>query len=566
MADTLPRLAGITTVGPGRRPRLRSYAVPTLIAAAIALGCLVRAYHVLSAGFPLNDGGLFYAMTEDLRHNGYRLPEFTSYNQESIPFGYPPLGFYATGFVAGVTPLSLLDGFRFLPLLASCLTIPAFYLLSRRLMPSQAAVAASVFAFALVPRSFVWMLMGGGVTRAPGFLFAILALVVVQRLYAERRWACLPAAAALCALTLLSHLEAAWFLAVSIGLFFLAFGRHRMGVAASLALAGSTLLLAAPWWVEVLSDHGTGPFRASFETGGSFFTDAATRRFIFVSLARGAATSEPFFPLIGALALLGAIVSLATRRWFLPAWCVAIVLLDARAFPTFTTVPVAMLAGVGLVEVVLPALVRAGQAQAVNGNGRTPATLAAPRAAGLALLAFAAFATFAAVERAPGMGGEGEYLRGLSRDERRAMSWVSAETPAEARFLVVPDTSWETARAAEWFPLLAQRVSVATVQGSEWLPDQEFGRRVDDYYYALDCGFKTSVCLDQWSQATGRAFSYVYVRKTNMGQCCATLVTSLREDVRYAVVYDGPGATIFAAASGPPAVSTEHKEDVPAGP
>jgi hypothetical protein len=95
------------------------------------------------------------------------------------------------------------------------------------------------------------------------------------------------------------------------------------------------------------------------------------------------------------------------------------------------------------------------------------------------------------------------------------------------------------------------------------------GRRVHasrhDFYYALDCGYKTSVCLDEWTQATGRTFTHVYVRKTNLGQCCGTLMTSLREDLRYSLVYDGPGATIFLAESGPPAVSKESDGDLPAG-
>jgi hypothetical protein len=87
--------------------------------------------------------------------------------------------------------------------------------------------------------------------------------------------------------------------------------------------------------VQVLSEHGSGPFLASFDSGGSLFTDAETRRYILSSLAHVASTSEPFFPLVGALGLLGAIVSLATKRWLLAAWWVSIVLLDARAFPTF---------------------------------------------------------------------------------------------------------------------------------------------------------------------------------------------------------------------------------------
>src|SRR6185503_18912608 len=161
--------------------------VALAIAAAIALGVVVRLVHVLHADFPLNDGGLFYAMARDIQEAGYRLPWFTSYNDANIPFGYPPLGFYVAALMDDLTPLSLVDVFRVLPLLATALTLPAFYLLARSLLGSKTAVVASVFAFALIPRSFIWLLMGGGVTRSLGLLFAILALYVIHQLYTRRR-------------------------------------------------------------------------------------------------------------------------------------------------------------------------------------------------------------------------------------------------------------------------------------------------------------------------------------------------------------------------------------------
>ena len=67
---------------------------------AIAVGCIVRARPVLLADFPLNDGGLFFQMTEELQRAHYRLPMFTDYNALQIPFAYPPFGFYMAGLVS----------------------------------------------------------------------------------------------------------------------------------------------------------------------------------------------------------------------------------------------------------------------------------------------------------------------------------------------------------------------------------------------------------------------------------------------------------------------------------
>src|SRR3712207_8214738 len=52
-----------------------------------------------------------------------------------------------------LTPMSLLGLLRILALVASVLSIPAFYLLSRALLSSKTAAIVAVFAFSVLPRS-----------------------------------------------------------------------------------------------------------------------------------------------------------------------------------------------------------------------------------------------------------------------------------------------------------------------------------------------------------------------------------------------------------------------------
>src|SRR5439155_11333388 len=114
--------------------RLSTADVAALIAllGIVNLGLFVRLVLVAAGkGFPLNDGGMFYAMVQDLQRAGYHLPAFTSYNGGNIPYAYPPLGFYLAGALNDVAHISLIDILRFLPAIASTLTIPAFYLLAR---------------------------------------------------------------------------------------------------------------------------------------------------------------------------------------------------------------------------------------------------------------------------------------------------------------------------------------------------------------------------------------------------------------------------------------------------
>ncbi len=536
--------------------------------AAVALGCLIRAIHVLRGGFPLNDGGLFYQMVRDLQHARYALPAFTSYNDAGIPFSYPPFTFYLAGLLNDLTGIDLFTLFRVLPLIATCLTLVAFALLARAIVGALTTVAIAVFAFALIPRSFIWLLMGGGLTRSFGFLFAILAMYSAHLLYTRRQWRYVAPATLFAALTVLSHLETGWFLAFTLAIFFLAHGRHRHGLRSSIVVVAGTVALTAPWWATVLTQHGVSPFLAANSTGGSVFSSGEVRMHVLLSLLRFTATSESFFPLIGALALLGALASVIRGRWVLPVWWVVTILLEARAFPTFTTLPVAMLAGVGVTGVLLPLMVRVRDAAYTSdrdGTRERPArwrTTPVSRqwVAATVLGCFLVYATASALMTKSGMSGEVSSLVSLSPDERAAMRWVDEQTPSGSRFLLITGDNWATDKTSEWFPVLAARVSVATVQGFEWLPDHAFDRKLEAYDRAHECGYRTAACLTEWSTESETGFTHVYVPKQPGGQCCYTLVTSLKADAGYELLHDGPGATIFARRGAEPQLASTVRD------
>lgn len=525
------------------------------IVAAVALGIGIRAAHVFSTDFPLNDGGLFYQMARDLEADNFRLPEVTGYNFASLPFTYPPLGLYVAALLDKLSPFSLLDLFRLLPLLFTSLSIVAFYLLAKRILPSRVAVVAATFAFALVPRSYVWLLMGGGVTRGLGLLMAILALHEVHRTFTTFKMRYAFSAAVFSGMTVLSHLETGWFLAFSIAVFFLFFGKERHSVTSSVVVAGSTVLVIAPWLIAVLSTHGSEPFLSANSSGGSVFSGGSVTEYALTSLVRLISTSEPYFPLVGMLGVVGLLSAFKHRLLALPVWWAATILLDVRAFPTFTTLPIALLAGMAVSDVVIPMLDR--------GRERWPGLTVVPSSNGgsedhgsqlipwpgwtlVAVLGvMVLYALVGSMLRKPGLGGEGEYLVSLSEGQRTAMHWIDERTPPDAAFLVVPRTPWQVDKESEWFPVLANRQSVATVQGTEWLPGSGFDLAVADYADAWDCGYHTTRCLGLWSEVTGKSFDYVYLTRSDRFQCCGTLLESLEADDDYLKVYEGPGGTIF---------------------
>ena len=317
------------------------------VALAVALGVVVRAYHVLSHEFPLNDGGLFFAMVRDLQAAHYRLPAFTSYNDAGIPFGYSPLGFYLAGLLDDWTPLTLVDEFRWVPLVSSCLILVVFANLARTLLTSRTAAVAAIFAFALVPRSYIWILMGGGADP-----LARLSLRVAHASGCSTpstptgRWRWVPLRLRSPPhLRSMSHLGTAPFVAFSgILLLLVAYGRHRRAVLGSCCRRGRR---AAP-------QRSVVAHRPPQLHGIRAFPRGGCHRRHHLPRARASATPSPrsrssvsappsrCSRLIGMLGALGFFYSLAMRDWLLPAWWIAIVTLDARQGSTFSTVPIAL--------------------------------------------------------------------------------------------------------------------------------------------------------------------------------------------------------------------------------
>lgn len=519
---------------------------------AFALGVGVRAIQTLGADFPLNDGGMFFQMVRDIQHSRFGFPSTTTYNQADIPFAYPPLALYLTAILDRITPFGLLFWFRFLPLLFSSLTILAVYRLARTVLSSRTAVLGSVVAFALIPRSFIWLIMGGGLTRSLGMLLAILALEQVYQLYTKGDRRYLAAAAVLSAGTVLSHPETGWSLAFSIGVFWAVLGRNRAGLWNSAFLASGTLALTAPWWLAVIAQHGLGPFLAANSTGGTVFSDGSARDLAFESIARAVATSEPYFPVIGALGLLGAAACLASRRFLLPAWWLAIILLDVRAFATYSSVPVALLAGIAVAEGLIPLLQRADpRARTAAGTPHNEDGLPHLRWSGVVLLTCLLYYATAS-DFMHSSTSEMSSLAALNSDEREAFAWVANSTPASSRFLVVPTTAWQTDRVSEWFPALTGRVSVATVQGTEWLPGRSFAAMIGVHAYAQYCGYTDAKCVERWITETGTQVDYIYVPSSREHPCCGGLTESLDQGPDYRRLYTGAGGIVFERLPAPP--------------
>src|SRR5512147_1085954 len=82
---------------------------------AVILGTFMRFNPTLLAGFPVNDGGMFAVMVDDLKASHYVLPAYTTYNHLDIPFAYPPLGFYLGRLTSDIFGISAIETLRWVP-------------------------------------------------------------------------------------------------------------------------------------------------------------------------------------------------------------------------------------------------------------------------------------------------------------------------------------------------------------------------------------------------------------------------------------------------------------------
>lgn len=503
---------------------------------AILIGGYIRLATVLKSAYPINDGGLFYTMTSELAANNWHIPAYTSYNALNIPFAYPPLGFYITGLLAQLTGWELLDIFRILPAIFTILTIPAFYLLARELVEDNFHVAIATLIFAVLPPTFDWLIMGGGVTRAPAFFFALLTLTSIIQLYRQQKTKYIFTTALLATLTILTHPETALHTAASAFVFFLFWGRTKTGFWKSAVVAILIIALTSPWWATVLIHHGFTPFSAAAQTGWHGYTEA-------INLLKFDFTNEFGLETIGALAFIGIFLMLVKREYFFIVWFLVIFISEPRSAPLYVTPLMAIFAGFTLLQVL-------NLMNKLEVNPRKQAYQSTPLDGTPAKILFALLA--------------GQWIFSgmaiglvllntltLTSVDKAAFDWIAANTPSNSRFLVITGDSPLTDPVSEWFPALTGRISVGTAQGYEWLKEDSFGSVLTSSLDLQRCADQAISCITDWANNNNQDFSYVYIHKMESVEGDAqtsydsALAELLLQSTEYSTIYDTPEISIF---------------------
>jgi hypothetical protein len=394
--------------------------------------------------------------------------------------------------------------------------------------------AVSTFFFALMPRALSWFVMGGGLTRSPGQFFMLLTLATVVRLYEENRRVDIFLAGLFGGLAIMSHPEAAVHTFVSAIFLWFMLSRSSTSLINSLFVGSLVLLVSAPWWGTVISYHGVAPLLNGAQTGSNPLAIFHLLFFVF--------TDEPYATVIAVLGLIGLANRLMHRDYLLPLWMVIPFLVEGRSAAGPAAIPLAMLAAVGLMDVVVTALQSKGSTEAQSADRVS----SVERSVLLYVFLYLIFST-------------SQFGLQLSHatlypPDREAMNWARQNTPANSRFLVLTGTSSVSCDSVlEWFPALTGRQSIFTVQGTEWTKGPEFNDYVRSTYKVQECLPEgDGSCLDE--AVSRSAYDFIYLSKTLRVDNCVLLdfqrtfpyfVEHMRADESFETIFETEGVIIF---------------------
>ena len=507
--------------------------VVALVIFITLIALILRLVPALTANFPLNDGGLFYSMIQDLQSNHFVLPAFTSYNHAQLPFAYPPLAFYVVGLISSLFQIDPLDLLRFLPPVVSAICIPLFYLLAKRVTSDPLQIIFAVLLFAFTPMAFEWQVMGGGITRSLGQAFAILTFILAYDFYSRPTRSAAIGLVSAGALVVSTHPEAAMQTAIGALIIAVVIGRSRRLIFPTLWIGLCVLILSAPWWGTVLTRFGLDPMLAAIgaarQDGGPFLTR-------LILLFQFNVTEEPFVTFAACLGLVGIFLAFARRDHFLPVWMLSALLIDPRGGTRFAMLPLALLGGLTL-SVIWPLLNRNSDA----GSGENLETaLLGSRVKRLFFgylfiaLLIGAFVTMQNIQS----------RQTVTRAGLDAFAWIEQNTPRDSTLIAVTGARPLLDPFTEWLPALSERQVATSAFGYEWLNDGQFGARVQAYRDLQACISSNTDCVLNW-MATNQAVDYLVVAPAASQPNGFPLQVWLTNSAHFKKIYENETITIY---------------------
>jgi hypothetical protein len=489
------------------------------IGLALVPGVVAVAVYLATNPYPAYGGGLYAQIATAIAANGYAPPATVDGYAVTVPFAYPPLQFYVFAALLdlGFDPVTVT---RLLPSLAVVAGLVPAYLLGRDYTGSRPAGTATAAMVALNPQVLEWHVSAGGVVRGFAFLYALTAVYAGYHVFTGGGRRALVGGAVAVALTGLTHPTYALFVVASYLVLWGGLDRSMGGLARGLAVGGGALALASPWLGWAVATHGPGVFTAAAGTHGG------------LGGGLDALLAGPSWVRLAPLAIAGAALALR-RDATVAAWVVVATLLFFQV--RFAYAVAALAAAVSGVGVAARGARREGSA--FGSPDRRAAAVAA-----LVLLATVAGGT--ALAAATTSTTDSLTPSFLDDESVAAAEWAAAETPADARFLVLGD-------AAEWFPALSGRSIAVGPWGVEWASATAYDRHLAAFRAVSTC--ESAGCVTSAVAAVDADPDYVVVPKGRYTVRGTAVVGFGTLDRSFAVadgwtrVHENGGVTVFRA-------------------
>ncbi|MCA9392098.1 hypothetical protein KC614_02745, partial [candidate division WWE3 bacterium] len=344
------------------------------------------------------------------------------------------------------------------------------------------------------------------------------------------------------ALTILSHPEISVFLLITLGLYFVFEVKNRgilMWFLGSFVVAA---LLITPWFWGVYSQHGIMPFLAAINSGNASYWGSGPA----IALLTFDFIGYNGLYLFGGIGLLGLLIIILKKRYFFFVWPLVIAVINYRSFGHFVPIFFGLYVGVGLIDVVV-----VGLTDWIHKQGKSWSTETIMKATVFAVYLGAIYyvsASFMGI--IPRM----STYHTLDANNREAMYWVTLNTPVQSRFLVLDVwafRNWPIDMVSEWFPYVADRSSIMTIQGREWLPDFGFSKTYTDAIQLAKCSDDIKCFLDKLDEANLGPVDYIYIdhhalaASENVKTVVQSINEKLYQDWGYEIVYDDGTVTIW---------------------
>ncbi|MEL7462095.1 MAG: hypothetical protein AAFX45_02140 [Pseudomonadota bacterium] len=471
--------------------------------------------------FPINDGALFVVIAEAIIANGMIPPTDYAFNGEVLPLGYPPLALWLVAALSRLTGADPVLVATWYPFAMNLVFIAGFVALLRamRLPWLVLIVAAAIFMFQ--DRTFKFLIMGGGITRGTGAVFAIWAWVAAVRMMDDPRLVRCLATLALCGLTILSHLEFGITAATGITLIVMLSDRapgERLKLLVTVGAGSFAIIL--PWLIWVLGAHGLDPFRSASETSGWCLACSA-RKLAELGLF-------PWYIMIPAA--LGVVELARQKQYFWLLLALAIWFITPRHAPSPLVIPNSVLAAYGML--MLFRLVGEGAAAwTTPTDGRQITLLSTPVSTAAFLALFAATATTLGATREMA---ERTGMETLPREIREVMAWVDTNIEPNSRFVIFTGEPWATDETAEWFPYLTSSLGLSTAQGLEWAGPGVFVEKLGQ----LSILTSTATCTGLVENTLQAFPTAQYLLAVRLNEC-------YRDDPRYTALHGNEWATVY---------------------